>query len=202
MTEVNWKALFWTLDWKWTWPAVYCTYQSVCTIGISSLTCHVFEHVGLPCGSACKESACNVGDLGSIPGLGRSPGEGKGYPLQYSGLENFMQNQTLLSSFYFHLSMPLSLLRSSAAGEKQKLLSKCENYGWSSLLRFLYQQWQARFMFTHLWWTSFPRSEPREGCSNDNLPSAYHVSGIVLRDLHMGPHLIAYNNFKKQFFFF
>ena len=37
-----------------------------------------------------KESTCNVGDLGSIPGLGRSPGEGKGYPLQYSGLENFM----------------------------------------------------------------------------------------------------------------
>ena len=37
-----------------------------------------------------KESACNAGDLGSIPGLGRSPGEGKGYPLQYSGLENSM----------------------------------------------------------------------------------------------------------------
>ena len=43
-----------------------------------------------PCGSAGKESACNVGDLGSIPGLGRSPGEGKGYPLQYFGLENSM----------------------------------------------------------------------------------------------------------------
>ena len=43
-----------------------------------------------PCGSVGKESACNVGDLGSIPGLGRSPGEGKGYPLQYSGLENSM----------------------------------------------------------------------------------------------------------------
>ena len=42
------------------------------------------------CGSAGKGSACNVGDLGSIPGLGRSPGEGKGYPLQYSGLENSM----------------------------------------------------------------------------------------------------------------
>ena len=41
-------------------------------------------------GSAGKESTCNVGDLGSIPGLGRSPGEGKGYPLQYSDLENFM----------------------------------------------------------------------------------------------------------------
>ena len=37
-----------------------------------------------------KESACNVGDPGSIPGLGRSPREGKGYPLQYSGLENSM----------------------------------------------------------------------------------------------------------------
>ena len=44
--------------------------------------------LGFPYGSAGKESACNVGDLGSIPGLGRSPGEGKGYSLQYSGLEN------------------------------------------------------------------------------------------------------------------
>ena len=44
--------------------------------------------VGFPCGSAGKESACNVGDLDSIPGLGRSPGEGKGYTLQCSGLEN------------------------------------------------------------------------------------------------------------------
>ena len=42
------------------------------------------------CGSAGKESACNAGELGSIPGMGRSPGEGKGYPLQYSGLENSM----------------------------------------------------------------------------------------------------------------
>ena len=41
-------------------------------------------------GSAHKESTCNMGDLGSIPGLGRSPGGGKGYPLQYSGLENPM----------------------------------------------------------------------------------------------------------------
>ena len=40
-----------------------------------------------PCGSAGKKSTCNVGDLGSIPGLGRSPGKEKGYPLQYSGLE-------------------------------------------------------------------------------------------------------------------
>jgi len=46
--------------------------------------------LGFLCGSAGKESACNVGDLGSIPGLRRSPGEGKGNPLQYCGLENFM----------------------------------------------------------------------------------------------------------------
>ena len=46
--------------------------------------------VDFPYGSAGKESTCNVGDLGSIPGLGRYPGEGKGYPLQYSGLENSM----------------------------------------------------------------------------------------------------------------
>ena len=42
-----------------------------------------------PDSSVGKESACNVGDLGSIPELGRSPGEGKSYLLQYSGLENF-----------------------------------------------------------------------------------------------------------------
>ena len=61
-----------------------------------------------PCGSAGKESACNAGDLGLILGLGRSPGEGKGYPLQYSGLENSLdytvhgvtKNQTRLSKFY------------------------------------------------------------------------------------------------------
>ena len=46
--------------------------------------------LGFPCGSAGEESAFNAGDLGSIPGLGRSPGEGKGYPLQYFGLENSM----------------------------------------------------------------------------------------------------------------
>ena len=45
---------------------------------------------GFPGSSVGKKSACNAGDLGLIPGLGRSPGEGKGYPLQYFGLENSM----------------------------------------------------------------------------------------------------------------
>ena len=47
----------------------------------------------LPGGSAGKESACNAEDLGLIPGLGRSPGEGNSYPLQCSGLENSMGSQ-------------------------------------------------------------------------------------------------------------
>ena len=46
--------------------------------------------MGFPCGSAGKKSTCNAGDLGSIPGLGRSAGEGKGSPLQYSGLKSSM----------------------------------------------------------------------------------------------------------------
>ena len=62
-----------------------------------------------PGGSDGKESACNMGDLGSIPWLGRSPGEGKDYPLQYSGLGNFVDyivhgvvnSRTQLSDFHF-----------------------------------------------------------------------------------------------------
>ena len=65
--------------------------------------------LGFPGGSAGKESVPNAGDLGSIPGLGRSPGEGKGYPFQYSGLENSMdcrvhgvaKSQTRLSDFHY-----------------------------------------------------------------------------------------------------
>ena len=60
------------------------------------------------CGSAGEESTCNVEDLGLIPGLGKSPGEGKGY--RYSGLENSMdcivhgvtKSQTQLNDFHFH----------------------------------------------------------------------------------------------------
>ena len=63
--------------------------------------------LGFPHGSASKQSACNAGDLGLIPGLGRSPGEEKGYPLPYSGLKKSMdyivhemaKSQTQLSTF-------------------------------------------------------------------------------------------------------
>ena len=64
---------------------------------------------GFPCDSAGKESTCSAGDLGLVPGLGRSPGEGKGYPIQYAVLENSMdcivhevaKNRTQLSCFHF-----------------------------------------------------------------------------------------------------
>ena len=68
---------------------------------------------GFPDGSAGKEyTASNIGDPGSIPGLGRSPGEGIGYSLQYSGQENSMncivhgvaKSWTLLSDFHFHFA--------------------------------------------------------------------------------------------------
>ena len=77
------------------------------------------EMGGFPGGSEVKASACNAGDLGSIPGLGRSPGEGNGTPLQYSCLENPMdegawwatvhwvtKSQTRLSDFTFTLHFP------------------------------------------------------------------------------------------------
>ena len=61
--------------------------------------------LGFLCESAGKKSACNAGNLGSFPGLGRSPGEGKGCPLQYSDLENTVhgvaKSWTRLSDFHF-----------------------------------------------------------------------------------------------------
>ena len=81
--------------------------------------------LGFPCGSASKESTCNVGDLGLIPWLGRFPGEGKGYPFQYSGLENSLdcivhgvtKSQTQLSDFHFHFSFKISFIISFLFGK-------------------------------------------------------------------------------------
>ena len=84
--------------------------------------------LGFPCGSAGKESTCNAGDLGSIPGLGKSPGEGKGYPLQYSGLENDMdsivhgvtKSRMQLSTFHFHFTFTFNTKRSQHQRRNQK----------------------------------------------------------------------------------
>ena len=85
---------------------------SLCFLSLLSLKkfCFVAFEIGgsnicspsFPCGSAGKESACNTGDLGVIPGMRRSPGERKGYPLQYSGLENSMDVQSVGSQRVGH----------------------------------------------------------------------------------------------------
>ena len=77
--------------------------------------------LGYPCSSAGKESTCNAGDLGSIPGLERSRGEGKGYPLQYSGLEKsmdcivhgFAKSRIQLNNFHFPTLRGLRLVHSA-----------------------------------------------------------------------------------------
>ena len=97
--------IFWMLSFK---PAF--------SFSSFTLTKRVFSSsLGFPGGSAGKESICNAGDLGSIPGLGRSSGEGKGYPFQYSVLENSMdsivqgvaKSQIQLSDFHL---VPLHFL--------------------------------------------------------------------------------------------
>ena len=73
------------------WPTDRHRCNCACLLYLSRKfwECHIRKC--FPGGSAGKESTRSVGDLGSIPGLGRSPGEGKGYPLQHSGLENSME---------------------------------------------------------------------------------------------------------------
>ena len=104
----------WKFFWGLSTPRWSQSYKQVCsswTTALSSADCDVgidgwplfihmmprswdinlyFSNLGFPGGSDGKESACNVGDLDSIPGSGRSPGEGNGYPLQYSCLEKPM----------------------------------------------------------------------------------------------------------------
>ena len=83
----------------------HCLYTQTVVLWI-----RVWLFESFPCGSSGKEFACSAGDLGSIPGLGRSPGGGKGYPLQYSGLENsrgcivhvVAKSRTRVSNLQFH----------------------------------------------------------------------------------------------------
>ena len=75
----------------WLISLLVLIYYTVVSIYYNS----IYSSMGFPDSSAGKESTCHVGDLGLIPGLGRSPGEGKGYPLQYSDLENSMGLQTV-----------------------------------------------------------------------------------------------------------
>ena len=93
-------------------PAMYHRFLDsfISTLGQKPFDLGAFNGLCFPYGSAGKESTCNEGDLGLIPGLGRSPGEGIGYPLQYSGLGNSMdyivhgvaKSRIRLRDFHFH----------------------------------------------------------------------------------------------------
>ena len=106
--------------------------------------------LGFPCGSDGKESTCNVEDLGSIPGLERSPGKGKGSPFQYSALENskdtvhgVAKNRARLSDFHFHFKRkasvsyrPPALQQANPAGLQSHASGDCipgaGSSGWES----------------------------------------------------------------------
>ena len=98
---------------------------------ILKLIIYKMELATFSCGSAGKESTCNAGGLGWIPGLGRFPGEGKGYPLQYSGLENstdcvvhrIAMSQTQLSDFHLPLKLYFMLPFLSRIEQKYVYLS-------------------------------------------------------------------------------
>ena len=88
------RSAFWSQRLKtwaffWTQASLQICYETWCTLSNIFLV-QIFKSQdtskGFPCGSDGKEPACNAGDLGLIPGLGRSPGEGKGYLFQYSSL--------------------------------------------------------------------------------------------------------------------
>jgi len=107
-----WETLSQGIQLKSSWPT-------------ETMRKYVFSFIlDFPGRSAGKESACNAGDLSSIPGSGKTPGEGKGYPLQYSCLENFMdrglwqatvhgvaKSRTWLSDFHFTFFKLLSLAK-------------------------------------------------------------------------------------------
>ena len=79
------------MDGRVWWATVHGVAKSRTRLSdFTSLSPHTYQYLGFPRGSEVKASACNAGDLGSVPGLGRSPGGGHGNPLQYSCLENPM----------------------------------------------------------------------------------------------------------------
>ena len=99
---------------------------------------------GFPDSSAGEESACNAGDLGSIPGLGRSAGEGIGYPLQHSGLENSMdytvhgvaKSWTRLSDFHSPAQTPVLLVQRDSRPHSSQL--------YEGILRTCLWKWKYR----------------------------------------------------------
>ena len=111
MDREAWRAAVHRIAKSRTWMSYWTELNFMLFNSIS----HCIKSIS--CGSAGKESACSVGDLVSIPGLGRFPGKGEGYLLQYSGLENSMdyiihgiaKSRTRLSDFYLLTQLKNSL---------------------------------------------------------------------------------------------
>ena len=145
---------------------------------------------GFPCVWAGKESTCNAGDLGSIPGLGRSPGEGKGYPLQYSGLENSMdcivhgvaKSRIQLSDFH---------LLAAAAKSLQSCPTLCNPINGSPLGSPVPGILQARtilsltYLYIYLHTSLCPLNcELIKGIPGSSIDSCFHCQGL---DSILGP---------------
>jgi len=92
MASLTWWMWVWVNSRSWwrTWRPGVLRFMGSQTVRHDWATDLIWSYKSFSGGSAGKESACNVGDLNSTPGLGRSRGKGNGYPLQYSGLENSM----------------------------------------------------------------------------------------------------------------
>ena len=97
--------------------------------------------LGFPCGPAGKESTCNEGDLGLIPGLGRSPGDGKGYPRQCSGLENSMdcighgvtKSWKQLGNIHFSSLHSINMMVLDTSGQRELVSLSCHWCHFSSV---------------------------------------------------------------------
>ena len=134
-----------------------------------------------PCVSAGKESIYYVGDLGSIPGLGRSSEEGKGYPLQYSGLENSMdyvvhgvaKSWTWLSDFHFNFSQHKGFLWSKFEDDWLKLFPLTEMSFLLLLLKFCMSfQGEIQYHFIKTFLDCTPALEKF-------VPAIYHLFPLV-----------------------
>ena len=130
--------------------------------------CYMYFTTGFPSGSDSEESACRAGDMGSIPGLGRSPGEGNGIPLQYSCLGNPMDrgawwaavhgvtnSQTWLSNFTF------TFLHWRRKWQPTPVFLPWDSQGWGSLVGCVYGVAQSQ---TRLKWLSSSSSHEVDNC--------------------------------------